>query len=225
MWSSPIAVLVAQAVAVAAGVVPLMRAAGAGWMAWVVAVSYGLAPGFAALIGFDFHEVALAVPLLAFSMAAMLRGDHRAAVLWALPLVLVKEDLGLTVAALGAVVFLRGSRGWGCVAMVVGAVSVPGARCCGCCRRPRAPAASPTLYAPHGAGGGAADPRSPARDAQVADRAVPAGPDGLAGAALADAAARRAAHLRLAVPLRPLHLLGPLVPVRRRPRARSRSPR
>ena len=62
-------------------------------MSWVVAVCYGLAPGLGALIGFDFHEVALAVPLLAFSMAAMLRNDHRAAVLWALPLVLVKEDL------------------------------------------------------------------------------------------------------------------------------------
>jgi uncharacterized membrane protein len=123
VWSSPIAVLLAQAVTVAAGVVPLMRAAGAGWMAWVVAVSYGLAPGFGALIGFDFHEVALAVPLLAFSMAAMLRSDHRAAVLWALPLVLVKEDLGLTVAALGAVVFLRGSRRWGLVAMVFGAAT------------------------------------------------------------------------------------------------------
>ena len=121
VWSSPIAVLVVQAVLVAGGVVPLMRAAAPGWTAWVVAVSYGLAPGFASLIGFDFHEVALAVPLLALSMAAMVRGDHRAAVLWALPLVLVKEDLGLTVAALGAVVFLRGSRAWGAFAMVFGA--------------------------------------------------------------------------------------------------------
>ena len=77
MVSSPLTILVAQAVAVAAGVVPLMRAAGAGWIAWVVAVSYGLAPGFGALIGFDFHEVALAVPLLSLSMAAMLRADHR----------------------------------------------------------------------------------------------------------------------------------------------------
>jgi len=123
LWSSPIAVLLVQAVAVAAGVIPLMRAAGGGLLAWGVAVSYGLAPGFAALIGFDFHEVALAVPLLAFSMAAMLRSDHRAAVLWALPLVLVKEDLGLTVAALGVVVFLRGSRRWGIVAMVFGAIT------------------------------------------------------------------------------------------------------
>ncbi|MET0997511.1 MAG: DUF2079 domain-containing protein, partial [Marmoricola sp.] len=121
--SSPLTLLLAQAVAVASGVVPLMRAAGTGWLPWVAAVSYGLAPGFGALIGFDFHEVALAVPLLSLSMAAMLRDDHRAAVLWALPLILVKEDLGLTIAALGVVVFLRGSRRWGAFAMVFGTVS------------------------------------------------------------------------------------------------------
>ncbi len=123
LWSSPITILMTQAVVVAAGVIPLMRAATPGWMAWVVALSYGLAPGFASLIGFDFHEVALAVPLLSLSMAAMLRSDHRAAVLWALPLLLVKEDLGLTVAALGAVVFLRGSRRWGLIAMGIGAAT------------------------------------------------------------------------------------------------------
>ena len=120
---SPLTILFAQAIAVAAGVVPLMRAAGSGWIAWVVAVSYGLAPGFGALIGFDFHEVAFAVPLLSLSMAAMLRADHQVAVLWALPLVLVKEDLGLTIAALGAVVFLRGSRRLGVFAMVFGVVA------------------------------------------------------------------------------------------------------
>ena len=123
IWPSAIAVLIAQAVAVAAGVVPLMRAAVRGWMAWAVAVSYGLAPGFSALFGFDFHEVALGVPLMALSMAAMVRGNHRSAVLWALPLVLVKEDLGLTIAALGVVVFLRGSRRWGLAALVFGCVA------------------------------------------------------------------------------------------------------
>ena len=122
VWPSPIALLVAQAVRWPLGLAPLMRATSS-WTAWVVAVTYGLAPAFGALFGFDFHEVALAVPLLAFSMAAMLRGDHRAAVLWAMPLVLVKEDLGLTVAALGVVVFLRGSRRWGTFAMVFGAVT------------------------------------------------------------------------------------------------------
>lgn len=123
VWPSPIALLVSQALLVAVGVVPLMRVAARGWMAWAVAVSYGLAPGFGALFGFDFHEVALAVPLLAFSMTAMVRGRHRPAVLWALPLVLVKEDLGLTVAALGLVVLLRGSRRWGACAMAFGAVA------------------------------------------------------------------------------------------------------
>ena len=123
VWPSPIALLVAQAVAVALGVVPLMRAAAPGLTAWAVAVSYGLAPGFAALFGFDFHEVALAVPLLAMSMAAMVRREHRSAVLWALPLVLVKEDLGLTVAALGLVVVLRGSRRWGVIAIAFGLVA------------------------------------------------------------------------------------------------------
>jgi hypothetical protein len=67
--------------------------------------------------------VALAVPLLSLSMAAMVRGQHRSAVLWALPLVLVKEDLGLTIAALGFVVFLRGSRRWGLAAMAFGVVA------------------------------------------------------------------------------------------------------
>ena len=123
VWSSPLALLLAQAVVVAAGVIPLMRAAGPGWMAGAVAISYGLAPGFAALFGFDFHEVALGVPFVSLSMAAMLRADHRAAVLWALPLVLVKEDLGLTIAALGVVVLLRGSWRWGAFAIAFGAVS------------------------------------------------------------------------------------------------------
>src|SRR4051812_43439238 len=123
VWPSPIAVLTSQAVLVAIGVVPLMRVAVRGWMAWAVAVSYGLAPGVSALIGFDFHEVAFAVPLMALSMAAMVRRDHRTAVLWALPLLLVKEDLGLTLAALGVVVFLRGSRRWGVIAMVTGVVA------------------------------------------------------------------------------------------------------
>ena len=141
IWPSPLAVLTSQAVLVAVGVVPLMRAAVPGWMAWAVAVSYGLAPGVSALIGFDFHEVALAVPLLAFSMAAMVRGQHRAAVLWALPLILVKEDLGLTVAALGFVVFLRGSRRLGLFAMVFGWSP---SRCWRCgCRTPAGPAVSP----------------------------------------------------------------------------------
>ena len=59
------------------------------------------------MIDFDFHEIALAVPLLAFSLSALVRGRVRAAALWALPLVFVKEDQGFTVAAIGALPDLR----------------------------------------------------------------------------------------------------------------------
>ncbi len=119
---SPVTLLVEQAVLVATGVVPLMRHAGrhGRLLPWAVAASYGLAPGVCSLVGFDVHEVAVAVPLVAFSMAAVLDGRLRAAVLWAVPVVLVKEDLGLTLAAVGAVVFLRGARRLGAVTVAVG---------------------------------------------------------------------------------------------------------
>ena len=113
---SPVTLLVEQALVVAVGVVPLMRHAGRHGrvLPWAVAISYGLAPGLCSLVGFDLHEVALAVPLLAFSMTAILDERHQAAVLWALPIVLVKEDLGLTLAAIGFVVPCAASAGWAC---------------------------------------------------------------------------------------------------------------
>ena len=54
-------------------------------------------------------HLAFAVPLLACSLSALVRGRTRAAVLWALPLVLVKEDQGFTVAALGFVMMAAGA--------------------------------------------------------------------------------------------------------------------
>jgi hypothetical protein len=74
-------------------------------------VAYGLSWGLQGAVGAQFHEIALAVPLLAAALAAFLRGRWRAAALWAAPLVLVKEDLGLTAAALGAVMVWRSVRG------------------------------------------------------------------------------------------------------------------
>ncbi len=67
------------------------------------AVSFGLVGAVAA----QFHEIAFAVPLLALSLVALLRQRWLAAALWAAPLVLVKEDLGLTVAALGLVLWWK----------------------------------------------------------------------------------------------------------------------
>lgn len=110
--------LVAQAVLVAASLVPVTRLAmrRIGTSAGVaVGVAYGLSFGIASAIAADFHEVAFAAPLLAFAGEAFVRRRWHAVLGWSLPLLLVKEDLGLTVAVIGAVVALRGARRTGAV--------------------------------------------------------------------------------------------------------------
>jgi len=106
---TPITLLVAQAALTALSVLPvtwvaadkLGRRAGA-----AIGAAYGLSWGLQQMIDFDFHEIAFALPLLAFSMAALIRGRYRSSVLWALPLVFVKEDQGFTVAALGVLMIV-----------------------------------------------------------------------------------------------------------------------
>ncbi len=75
-----------------------------------VAAAYAVSFGLVGAVAAQFHEIAFAVPLLALSLVAFLRERWWAAALWAAPLVLVKEDLGLTVAALGAVMWWRTRR-------------------------------------------------------------------------------------------------------------------
>jgi uncharacterized membrane protein len=139
LYPSPATLLFFQALLTAVSVFPIMSAAslllgrGSGRL---IGFAYGFSWGLQQMIDFDFHEIALAVPLLAFSLSALVRGRVRAAALWALPLVFVKEDQGFTVAAIGAFIIfqgisassrlgpqlgraqLRGSVGWG--ALLVG---------------------------------------------------------------------------------------------------------
>jgi uncharacterized membrane protein len=75
-----------------------------------IAVAYGFSWGLQQMANFDFHEIAFAVPLLAFSLSALVRGHVKAAVWWALPLVFVKEDQGFTVAAIGLYLSIAGMR-------------------------------------------------------------------------------------------------------------------
>lgn len=123
MWPSPVTLLVAQAALLALAVVPLTRWAhrtiGRG-AALVVGAGHGASWGIAQAVGFDFHEVCFAVPLLAFTLEALGRSRWRMAVAWALPLLLVKEDLGLTVAAIGALIAYRGPRRLGLTTAAVG---------------------------------------------------------------------------------------------------------
>jgi len=116
LFPFPQTLLVVQAVAIALGVVPITRAGMrhlGRWSGIAIGLAFGMSYGIQAAVAFDVHEVALAVPLLAFALEAFLASRWKAAVLWAAPLVLVKEDLGLTVAAFGVVLVLVGARRWG----------------------------------------------------------------------------------------------------------------
>ena len=123
VFPSPVTLLVLQAVLLAVGVVPLMRFAarrlGTGAMA-VVGFAFGLSWGIANAAEFDVHEVAFAVPLLVMAAIALAERRDVAAVAWAAPLVLVKEDLGLTVAVLGVVIAVRGRRRLGVLTALAG---------------------------------------------------------------------------------------------------------
>ena len=80
------------------------------------ALSFGVQQAIAA----QFHEVAFAVPLLTMSLgylvlASRVSGTERARYLayacwWSLPIAFVKEDMGVTVAAIGLIIFIR--TGW-----------------------------------------------------------------------------------------------------------------
>jgi len=113
VFPTPATLLVAQAVLTAISVFPVVQAGsallgrGAGR---AIGFAYGFSWGLQQMIDFDFHEIAFAVPLLAFSLSALLRGRSRAALWWAVPLVFVKEDQGFTVAAIGAVMWLAAVR-------------------------------------------------------------------------------------------------------------------
>ena len=116
LFPTPVTLLVGQAVVIAVGVVPMTRAGMrhlGRWPGVAVGLAFGMSYGIQAAVDFDFHEVALAVPLLAFALEAFLAGRWTGVVAWAAPLVLVKEDLGLTVAAIGLVLGLVGARRWG----------------------------------------------------------------------------------------------------------------
>ena len=113
VFPSAATLVAAQALLAAISVFPVSQAArekfGVG-PSRAIAVAYGFSWGLQQMANFDFHEIAFAVPLLAFSLSALIRGHIKAATWWALPLVLVKEDQGFTVAAIGLYLSIAGIR-------------------------------------------------------------------------------------------------------------------
>ena len=113
LFPSPVTLLFFQALLTALSVFPVI-AAGSQLLGRpsgrTIGFAYGFCWGLQQMIDFDFHEIALAVPLLAFSLSALVRGRVRATAGWALPLVFLKEDQGFTVAAIGALLVFDGVR-------------------------------------------------------------------------------------------------------------------
>ena len=127
LWADPRSLLLLQAVLLGLGTALVARCAARHLRpAAAVAVTAGtlLAHGTLAAARFDVHEVAVAVPLLALSATALLERRDRAAALWSLPLLLVKEDMGATVLAVAAVLWLRGARRLGVRLAVVAVLGV-----------------------------------------------------------------------------------------------------
>lgn len=103
--------LVVQAVCFAVAAAAFTRTATHSLATVAGGVLLGLAFGFSWGLQYaaeaQFHEIALAVPLITLSLGALLERRDLATVLWAAPLVFVKEDLGLTVAIIGLLVAYR----------------------------------------------------------------------------------------------------------------------
>ena len=107
---SPTTVLVAQAVLFALALPPLWvftrRAFGGGGKAtaaaYLVSVAYMLSWPIGSAAAFDFHEVAFAPVLIAVALERLQAGRLRTALIALAALLLVKEDMGLLVAGIGA---------------------------------------------------------------------------------------------------------------------------
>ena len=105
-FPSGLALLVLQNALFALSAVPLMRFARkrlGSWQGIVLGVAYVLSFGLTEAVKSQFHEIAFAVPLIAYGLVAWMEGRRKAAAIMLGMLVFIKEDLGLTVMMLGLV--------------------------------------------------------------------------------------------------------------------------
>ena len=133
LFPSPVTLLVAQCLLVAVSVVPVMMVARGflgGPAAVLLGVAYSVSWGFQSGVDVQFHEYALAVPLLSFALWALVSKRWVLTAALAVLLLGVKEDLGFTVVVIGVLIFVRGVRRWSDLSedadrqVVVGAATV-----------------------------------------------------------------------------------------------------
>ena len=123
VWSDPKALLIAQAVLIAASIVPVYSwcrdRVGRG-AAHLLAAAYVMFWGVHSAVAFDFHEIAFAPVILAFMLLAIDRGNWRAFAGLLVAFLLVKENLAMLVAFVGVYLALHGERRKGAAVALLG---------------------------------------------------------------------------------------------------------
>ena len=109
LFPTPLSLLITQDLLLAFSAWPLTRLASRltnQWVAGGLGLVYVLSWGMQGAVAAQFHEIAFAMPMLAFASVAFVERRWVAVAVWSAPLVLVKEDMGLTVLMIGVAVIL-----------------------------------------------------------------------------------------------------------------------
>jgi uncharacterized membrane protein len=109
VWSNPIILLLVQAIALVSGVLPIYwfaRQQLGHALALGVGCAYLLSPVIGHMNAIDFHEIALATPLLAYASFFLLRRNHKAFLITLAVALLVKEEIAFVAAGFGVFIFL-----------------------------------------------------------------------------------------------------------------------
>ncbi|TFH52183.1 DUF2079 domain-containing protein [Actinomyces viscosus] len=109
LFPTPLSLLVTQDLLLAVSAWPLTRLATRltnQWVGGALGFVYVLSWGMQGAVAAQFHEIAFAMPMLAFASVAFVERRWVAVTAWSAPLVLVKEDMGLTVLMIGVAVIL-----------------------------------------------------------------------------------------------------------------------
>jgi uncharacterized membrane protein len=127
VWSSPVALLVLQAVGVSLGAWPAYLLARKhlenAWAGVAFAIAYLLAPALEGAMLSDFHAVSLTASLLLWAMYLIHERRWAAFMVVAGVAMLAKEDISLLVIAIGLYLILwERERRWGLVAMGAGTI-------------------------------------------------------------------------------------------------------
>ena len=109
VWSSPIVLMVVQTVGITLAAFPiywLARARVGNLLALAVVLAYFLCPALQGVNLYEFHEIALAIPLFSFATFFVLRQRYAPALVCLGLTLLVKEDMAFVVIAMGLYMLL-----------------------------------------------------------------------------------------------------------------------